>query len=152
MKVAQLCPTLCDPMAPLSMEFSRQDYWSGLPFPLPGVFPPPRDRTLVSCISGGFFTIWATREAPKNVNTPFKDITSYCKHIATKSGSVSKKVTTSCHLEITVQKMLVVFSPMFSSTSISRSWDSLLSLKIIPQVFPCVMCNCSSPLFLQATW
>ena len=37
--VAQLCPTLCDPMdciarqAPLSMEFSRQKYWSGLPFP-----------------------------------------------------------------------------------------------------------------------
>ena len=22
--------------APLSMEFSRQDYWSGLPFPSPG--------------------------------------------------------------------------------------------------------------------
>ena len=32
--VTQLCPTLCDPMdcspqAPLPMEFSRQDYWSG---------------------------------------------------------------------------------------------------------------------------
>ena len=29
--VAQLCPTLCDPMdcgAPLPMEFSRQEYWS----------------------------------------------------------------------------------------------------------------------------
>ena len=39
--VTQLCLTLCDPMdcvdctqqAPLSMEFSRQEYWSGLPFP-----------------------------------------------------------------------------------------------------------------------
>ena len=35
---AQLCPTLCDPwtvanQAPLPMEFSRQEYWSGLPFP-----------------------------------------------------------------------------------------------------------------------
>ena len=33
-EVAQLCPTLCDPwtvahQAPLSMEFSRQEYWSG---------------------------------------------------------------------------------------------------------------------------
>ena len=32
----QSCPTLCDPMdcsppAPLSMGFSRQEYWSGLP-------------------------------------------------------------------------------------------------------------------------
>ena len=25
--------------APLSMEFFRQDYWSGLPFPFPGDFP-----------------------------------------------------------------------------------------------------------------
>ena len=38
--VSQSCLTLCDPMdysqAPLSMEFSRQEYWSGLPFPSPG--------------------------------------------------------------------------------------------------------------------
>ena len=25
--------------APLSMEFSRQEYWSGLPFPTPGDLP-----------------------------------------------------------------------------------------------------------------
>ena len=36
--VVQSCLTLCDPMdcshqAPLSIEFSRQEYWSGLPFP-----------------------------------------------------------------------------------------------------------------------
>ena len=38
---AQSCPTLCDPMdcscqAPLSMGFSRQEHWSGLPIPSPG--------------------------------------------------------------------------------------------------------------------
>ena len=38
--VMKLCPTLCTPwtvtcQASLSMEFSRQDYWSGLPFPSP---------------------------------------------------------------------------------------------------------------------
>ena len=27
--------------APLSMEFSRQEYWSGLPFPSPGDLPDP---------------------------------------------------------------------------------------------------------------
>ena len=43
--------------APLSMEFSRQEYWSGLPFPSPEVLP-----DLVSCIVGSFFTTWATRE------------------------------------------------------------------------------------------
>ena len=40
--VTQLCPVLCKLMdsvahqAPLFMEFSRQEYWSGLPFPSPG--------------------------------------------------------------------------------------------------------------------
>ena len=38
--VAQLCPTLCNPWtvahpAPLSMEFSRQESWSGLSLPSP---------------------------------------------------------------------------------------------------------------------
>ena len=44
--VAQLCPTLCDPMdctpqGPLSMAFSRQEYWSGLLCPPPGYLPYP---------------------------------------------------------------------------------------------------------------
>ena len=43
--VAQSCPTLCNPMecvayhAPLSMEFSRQEYWSGCHALLQGIFP-----------------------------------------------------------------------------------------------------------------
>ena len=42
--VTQLCLTLCDPwtiacQAPLSMAFSRQEYWSGLPFPSTGICP-----------------------------------------------------------------------------------------------------------------
>ena len=43
-EVAQLCLTLCDPMAyqvPPSMGFSRQECWSGLPFPSPGDLPDP---------------------------------------------------------------------------------------------------------------
>ena len=40
-EVAQSCPTLCDQwtaacLAPLSMGFSRQEYWRGLPCPPPG--------------------------------------------------------------------------------------------------------------------
>ena len=43
--------------------FSRQEYWSELPFPSSGHLPNPRDRTKVCCIAGGFFTHRATREA-----------------------------------------------------------------------------------------
>ena len=43
---AQLCLTLLIPwtvahQAPLSMRFSRREYWSGLPFPSPGDLPDP---------------------------------------------------------------------------------------------------------------
>ena len=44
---------------PLSMEFSRQEYWNELPFPSPGESSQPRDETLVSCnscIAGRLFT------------------------------------------------------------------------------------------------
>ena len=30
--------------APLSMGFSRQEYWNGLPFPPPGDFPDPGNK------------------------------------------------------------------------------------------------------------
>ena len=36
---------------PLPMEFSRQEYWSGLPFPTPRDLPNPRDLTHISCVS-----------------------------------------------------------------------------------------------------
>ena len=44
MTVVQLCLILCDPwmvarQATLSMEFSRQEYWSGYPFPSSGDLP-----------------------------------------------------------------------------------------------------------------
>ena len=43
--------------APLSMEFSRQEYWSGLPFPSPGHLPNPgiKPVSLMSpALAGGF--------------------------------------------------------------------------------------------------
>ena len=46
MKVTQSCLTPATPWAvarqdSLFMEFSRQEYWSGLPFPSPGDLPDP---------------------------------------------------------------------------------------------------------------
>ena len=66
---AQLCPTLYDPMncsPPLSVEFYRQGFWSGFPFPTPGDLPHSgiEPMSLVSlALAGGFFTISATWEA-----------------------------------------------------------------------------------------
>ena len=60
-----LCATLwtvaCQ--APLSMEFSRQEYWGGLPFPPPGDLPDSgtEPASLTSPpLTGGFFTTGTT--------------------------------------------------------------------------------------------
>ena len=45
--------------APLSMEFSRQEYWSGLPFPPRGDLPDPGIEAVLPvspALAGGFFT------------------------------------------------------------------------------------------------
>ena len=61
-KSLQSCLTLCHPMdlarqAPLSMGFSRQEYWSG--FPNPGIEP----MSLMSpVLAGRFFTTSASWE------------------------------------------------------------------------------------------
>jgi len=38
------------------MEFSRQEYWSGLPFPPPGDLPHPGIES-VSALAGGFLPL-----------------------------------------------------------------------------------------------
>ena len=52
---AQLCPTLYNPIdcrcqVSRSLEFSRQEYWSRLPFPTPGVLPDPGINLLTMCL------------------------------------------------------------------------------------------------------
>ena len=69
-KSLQSCPTLATlwtvaHQAPLSMEFSRQGYWSGLPLPPPGDLPDPgiQPESLLSpALAGRFFTTSATWE------------------------------------------------------------------------------------------
>ena len=67
MKAAQSCPTLCDPMncnPQGSSVHGILQAWilEWVAFPFFRGSPQPRDRTQVSYIAGGFFTIWATRD------------------------------------------------------------------------------------------
>ena len=41
--------------APLSMEVSRQDHWSGLPFPTPGDLPNPEIEPMSPALAGRLF-------------------------------------------------------------------------------------------------
>ena len=53
--------------APLSMEFSRQEHWSGLPFPTPGdlTYPAIKPESLVSHALAGEFLTTALPEEPR---------------------------------------------------------------------------------------
>ena len=58
--VTQLCPPFVAPwtaarQAPLSKGFSRQEYWSGLPFPPPGDLPNPGIEPVSPALAGRFF-------------------------------------------------------------------------------------------------
>ena len=60
-KVAQSPLTFCNPMdysligSPV-YGFSRQEYWSRLPFPSPGDLPDPGIEPMFPVLTGGFFT------------------------------------------------------------------------------------------------
>ena len=64
--------TLCDPMdcsppGPSVHGFSRQEYWSGLPYSYPWDLPDPGiepSSPKSAALAGGFFTTSATWEAP----------------------------------------------------------------------------------------
>ena len=69
MDCAQSCPTLCNPVdciahqAPLSMEFSRQEYWSGSPFPSPEDIPNAGIKPTSPVLAGRFLTTEPPGEA-----------------------------------------------------------------------------------------
>ena len=65
----RLCATLWTValQAPLSMGFSKHEYWCGLPFPPPGDLPDPgiKPESLMSpALAGGFITTSSMWEVP----------------------------------------------------------------------------------------
>ena len=64
--VAWSCPTLCDPMdcsPPESSGILQEGILEWVAMPSSRGSSQPRDQTQMSHIAGGFFTVWATREA-----------------------------------------------------------------------------------------
>ena len=63
MKVAQSCPTLCNPMDCIIHGILQAIILDWVAFPFSRWSSQPRDRTQVSHIAGRFFTRWARSEA-----------------------------------------------------------------------------------------
>ena len=62
-KVAQSCPTLCDPMDYIVHAILQVRILEWVVFPVSRESSQPRDWTQVSHSAGRFFTSWATKEA-----------------------------------------------------------------------------------------
>ena len=55
-------PWTVDLQAALSIGFSRQEFWIGLPFLSPGDLPDPGVKPLSPALAGGFFTTETLRK------------------------------------------------------------------------------------------
>ena len=63
--------------------FPRQEFWSGLPFPTPGDL---RDLG-ISCLAGGFFTIWEAEKVADKVSPKSETETEFLNLWGRKWGS-----------------------------------------------------------------
>ena len=61
-KADSVTPWTVARQAPLSMVFSRKNYWSGLPFPSLGDLPNPGMETVSTALAVRVLIFWATRE------------------------------------------------------------------------------------------
>ena len=59
--------------APLPMRFSRQEYWSGLPFPPPGDLPDPGIEPASLALAGRFLTT----EPPRKPESPMVPVAKF---------------------------------------------------------------------------
>ena len=69
-KVAQLCPTLCDPMGYTVHGILQARILEWVAYPFSSRSSLPRNQTQVFNIAGGFFTNWAIRKAREETGGP----------------------------------------------------------------------------------
>ena len=62
-------PWMVTYQAPRSVGFSRQEYWSGLPFPSPGDLPNPGIEPGSPALEADTFNLLATRDEGESCNT-----------------------------------------------------------------------------------
>ena len=67
-KVSQSCPTLCNFMDHTVWWILQARILEWVAYPFSRESSQPRNHTGISCIAGGFFTSWATREALMDVS------------------------------------------------------------------------------------
>ena len=106
--------------APLTMGFSRQEYWRGLPFPFPGDLPDPKPTSpeSISCFAGKLFTAEYTANQAASAFLQFSQDSGNCK--------------TKAHYEVIVSSQPIKDRdgplPTCLQQQFSHSWKTLYAL------------------------
>ena len=130
---------------PLSMGFSKPEYWSGLPFSSPGDLYQPREWNRVSHIAGRLLSIWATREALATLSSYYQSgqtsrtqllhptqmlSKSFKETVLVPSSSSTPPLTslhpTASHPSLPMLSPEVFIPPLLSSGPITALWVSVL--------------------------
>ena len=123
MKVAESCPTLCDPTDYTVHGILQARILEWVAFPFSRGSSQPRDQTQVSHIAGRFFTSWATREAQEVlfVRRLYLHDTSFKKFVFKKLFGCSRSL--SKHKVVcSIWVLLVVACKIFSCGTQTLSW------------------------------
>ena len=97
-------PMDCRPQAPLSMEFPRQEYWSGWPFLSPGDLPNPGTEPRSPALQADFSYFKLTYVGSSNVWYGGGHLFSHSKFVAIRST-----VRTSC-LDVNASQIIKIIS------------------------------------------
>ena len=132
-KSLELCLTLCNAMAvahqtPLSMRFSRQEYWSGLPCPPPGGLPDPgiEPTSLTSpALAGRFFITSPTWKTPRHHTQTWK-------HPEAWKGLLLFSLCFSSRISLCLPRQVFQYTPILKPTPGRTDWIILAMQDLFP--------------------
>ena len=137
---AQPCPALFDPMdcspqAPLSMRFSRLEYWSGLPFPSPGDLPDPGMEPASLALAGRFLTT----ELPGKPRVLVLQFSSVAQSCPTLCDSMDPQHAPACQASLYITNSRSLFKLMCIESMMPSNHLTLCRpLLLPPSIFPSI--------------
>ena len=139
------------------MEFSRQEYWSRLPFPPPGDLPQPGIEPRSLALAGGFFTT-CHLGSPFYISPLEKQIATYASILAWETPWTEESDSRWSHRRVrrdlaTKQQQQSVSMSISTSDFIPASLPTLMSMFVPTSVslISAFQISSSVPFFLDST-
>ena len=134
-----MTPWTVAPQGPLSMGFSRQEYWSGLPFSFPGYLPDPGIKPTSPTLAGRFFTIELPGKLLPLTPTPLSQ--GYWPAVYSVEAEIE---TTASSLPLLRGRPSGQLTPPSPSCLPERPMASIFPLEPLNRPFSCILCGLST--------